>query len=241
MKYFTTEWYREGVASQMHEPMRKTQNAAQFSEKFFEKLCKLEKKAFVRYYKRAARFQRQSFDATAAEKQFDVNYEENLAFVKENLPEDILADVKDVRVLALGSVEYDVAARIERYCGKLKKRCRDAEEQYEEQLELIAEAMGLDTVNALDSLIDTQIELIEMNGSDLVIGLWGEETRANITVILRGAQIPENSQAALGGVVCRHELLSLEDSISFGLLCVDENSMPFTMEITAKSIEIKLN
>ena len=241
MKFFTTEWYRDGVTSQIHEPMRKTQNAAQFSEKFFEKLYRLEKKAYVRYYKRAARLQRQLFDAAAAEKQFDLNYEENLAFVKENVPEDILADVKDVRVLALGSVEYDVAARIERYCGKLKKRCRDAEEQYEVQLETVAENIGWDTVNALDNLIDAQIESVEMNGGDLVIGLFCEETRANLTVILRDAQIPANSQAALGGIVCCHELVSDADALSFGLLCVDESSKPFVVETVAKSVEIKIN
>lgn len=225
----------------MHEPMRKTQNAAQFSEKFFHKLYKLEKKAFLRYYKRAARFQRIPFDSAATEHQFDINYEENLAFVKANLPEEILAKVKDVRVLALGSVEYDVATEIERYCGKLKRRCADVEEQYDEQLAEVGDALGWDTVHALDNLIDAQIESCEQVGDDVVIGLYLEQSRANLTVILRGAKLPENAAKTVGSIVCRHEILKNEDGFTFGLLLVDESSLPLTFETTARCVEIKTN
>ena len=241
MKYFTPEWFNDGIVSQMHETIRKTQNAAQFSEKFYQKLYKIEKKAFVRYYKRAAKLQRMPFDAAGAERQFDLNYDENLAFVKANLPEEILERVKDVRVLALGSVEYDVATQIERFCGKLKRRCLDIEEQYDDQLASVGESLGWDTVHALDNLIDAQIECVEQTNDDVVISLYLEESRASLTVILRGARLPENAQKATGGIVCRHELVKSEDSFSFGLLCVDESSLPFTVEAEAVSVEIKTN
>ena len=241
MKYYTNEWYNDGLVSQMHEQMRKTQNAAQFSEKFFEKLYKLEKKNFVRYYKRAAKLQRIPFDTASTERQFDVNYEENLAFVQKNLPEEILANVKDVRILALGSAEYDIAAQIERYCGKLKRRRNEIEDQYEEQLEKLAEMIGWDTVHALDNLIDAQIESIENVADDVVICLYAEESRANVTVALRGAKLPENGQTAIGGVVCRHELVGEAESFILGLLCVDNASLPFTFEVSARAVEIKSN
>ena len=241
MNFFTPEWLNDRIVAQMHEPMRKTQNASVFSERFFEKLYKVEKKAFIRYYKRAARLQRIPFDTAATEKQFDLNYEENLAFVKANLPADILSDVKDVRVLALGSVEYDVAARIERFCGQLKRKCRDVEEQYEEQLESVAEKTGWDTVHALDNLIDAQIESVDAAAGDVVISLYAEDTRASLTVILRGADLPQSSQNAVGGIVCRPELVESEGNLAFGLLCVNNDSVPFTLEVTAQSVEIKSN
>lgn len=241
MKYYTTQWYNNGLVSQMHEQMRKTQNAAQFSEKFYEKLYKLEKKAFVKYYKRAAKFEKIPFDVAATEKQFDVNYEENLAFVKANLPSEILERIKDLRVLALGSVEYDVAAEIERFCGKLKRKCNEVEDKYEEQLENVADVVGWDTVHALDNLIDAQIESVEQAENDVVFCLYAEENRANLTVIACGAKLPENAQNSIGGVVCRHELIADENGLCFGLLCVDNNSLPFTIEVAAQRIEIKTN
>lgn len=241
MKYYTTQWYNDGLVSQMHEPMRKTQNAAQFSEKFFEKLYRVEKKNFIRYYKRAAKLQRIPFDTESTEKQFGVNYEENLAFVKANLPEEILANVKDVRVLALGSAEYGVAEQIERYCGKLKRKCNEIEDQYEEELEKVAEKIGWDTVHALDNLIDAQIESIEDAADDIIVCLYVEETRTNVTVVLHGSKLPQNAQSAIGGVVCRHELTEDGEALTLGMLCVDSASLPFTFEATAKSLEIKCN
>ena len=241
MKFYTTEWYNNNVTSQMYTQFRKTQSAAQFSERFFEKLYKLEKKAFVRYYKRAARLERKPFDVQNAEKQFDLSFEENLAFVKANLPAEILDKVADVRVLALGSVEYDVAAEIERYCGRLNKLCNDAENEYDEQLEQAAEVVGWDTVHALDNLVDAAIESIEAAGDDVVISLWSEDTGATVTVVLRNAELDEGANAARGAVVCRHELLAQEGKLSFGLLCIDEHSLPLTLEISANALEIKIN
>lgn len=241
MKFYTTEWYNNNVTSQMYTQFRKTQNAAHFSEKFFEKLYKLEKKSFVRYYKRAARLERRAFDAAATEKQFDLSYEENLAFVKANLPAEILEKVADVRVLALGSVEYEVAAEIERFCGKLNRLCNNAENEYDEQLDKTAQIVGWDTVHALDNLIDTAVESVEKTGADVLISLWSEETGATVTVILRDAELPENSECAHGAVVCRHELLVDGERLSFGLLCSDAQAKPVTLESATSRVEIKIN
>lgn len=241
MKFYTTEWYNNNVTSQMYTQFRKTQNAAQFSEKFFEKLYKLEKKSFVRYYKRAAKLERRAFDSEAIEKQFDLSYEENLAFVKANLPAEILDKVADVRVLALGSVEYDVAAEIERYCGKLNRLCSYAENEYDEQLDKTAQIVGWDTVHALDNLVDTAIESIKAADNDVVISLWSEEIGAAVTVVLRDAKLPEGAEVAHGAVVCRHELLAENEGLTFGLLCSDAQAKPITLETVTSQVEIKIN
>ena len=87
-----------------------------------------------------------------------------------------------------------------------------------------------------DSMAKTHFQ-----AGDVVISLYAEDTRASLTVILRGAALPQSSQNAVGGIVCRPELVESEGNLAFGLLCVNNDSIPFTLEVTAQSVEIKSN
>ena len=241
MKFFTTEWYNDTIVAEMYSQLRKTQKAAEFSDKFYEKLRKIENKAFLRYYKRIARFSRQKFDAVAAQKQFDSNYEENLAFIKANLPAEILENVKDVRVLALGSAEYSVVAQIERFCGQMNRKCKAVESQYDEQLEKVAEITGWEVVNSLDLLVGSPIESITENDGSIVITTSPELVGASYTAELVCASKVSQPESTLGALITKHELTTDDGGMSFGLLCLDENSEPITVEFAAQNISIRKN
>jgi hypothetical protein len=239
MKFFTPEWYNDTIVADMHSQMRKTQSAAEFSEKFYEKLYKLEKKAFLRHSKRAAKFSREKFDAMAAEKQFDANYEENLAFVKANLPAEILDRVKDIRVLALGSAEYDVAADIERFCGRVQRECKAVEAAYDEELENVATIVGWDTIHALDTLIGSPIESVNVcdNGKITVVTA-GDPEYPSYTVTLDGAQMLTPDVSVMGAVIAQHELTRGENGLLLGILCVGESAGAVACEFSASKISI---
>ncbi len=239
MKFFTTEWYNDTIVSEMYSQLRKTQNAAQFSEKFYNKLFEIEKKAFLRYSKRIAKFERAPFNAAVAEAQFIANYNENLAFIKANVPEDILADVKDIRVLALGSAEYEIAARITRFCGQTERKCRAADQNYEDELQNVANVTGWEVINSLDLLIGSPIESVIEDGGYVTITTSKELVGVSYKVTLEGAiarNLPENT---VGSIINQHELaLNDDSSLSFGLLCLDDDSSPLTVEFAAKSVNI---
>ena len=222
--------------------LRKTSKAGAFSEKFFEKLYLVEKKAFLKHSKRAAKFEHRAFDANAVAEQFDANYLENLEFVKANLPEELLDKVADVRVLALGSAEYDVAYAITRYCGQINRKCESVEAKYGEELEKMGERLGWVTVNSLEYLISAPIESVtELDGSVIIKTspeYSGNAYKVKLTGVTSGA---EDLTKLLGTTVIKHELLPYENSaerISFGLLCMAENSELVAVSLAADSVEI---
>ena len=238
MKFYTPEWYNDTVVSEMYAQMRKTQSASKYSDKFYEKLRKIELRAFKYHAKRTAKIMRQKFDAQAAEQQFNANYEENLAFVKANLPDEILQNVKDIRVLALGSADYEVTAQIERFCAKMMKKCRNIESQYEEQLEIVAQSVGWETVNSLDLLIGSPIESVVNHGNKVVVTTSAELVGVSYKITLSGVSdesVPQNAQSA---IIHRPELVANGDKLGFGILCFDEESKPLTVEFCAENISI---
>jgi len=239
MKYFTPAWYNDTVVSEIYTQLRKTQNAAEFSEKFYEKLRKIEQRAFLRYSKRIARFNREKLDVDAVLKQFDANYEENLAFIKVNLPEDILTKVKDIRVLALGSAEYDVAAQIERFCGEVSRRCRAIESSYDEQLQEVANVVGRTTVNLLDALVGSSVASIKTEDDCITIVASPENADVSYTVDLTGGAVLSTRDNVMGALIVQHELTIDGDKLAFGLLCLDESSNAFSVEFSAQSVSIK--
>jgi hypothetical protein len=238
MKYFTPEWYNDTVVSQMCFQLRKTGKAAAFSEKFFERLYAVEKRAFLKHSKRAAKFEKRTFDASEAAAQFDANYEENLAFVKKNLPEELLATVADVRVLALGSADYDVAYAIARYCGQVNRKCESIEAEYQSELEKIAEKLGWTTVNSLEYLVGAPIATVEQTESGVTVTTSPEYSGNAYKIELNGGKIDGIAQSVIGATVIQHELAQNGDAFSFGLLCSDKNSNIVSLDITANGVEI---
>ncbi len=238
MKFFTPEWYNDTIVSEMYTQLRKTQKAAKFSEQFYQRLLKIEQKAFLRYNKRIARFSRQKFDAEAQLRQFAANYEDNLAFIKANLPEDILLDVKDIRVLALGSVEYDIGARIERFCGKTDRKCKAVESAYEDELQSVAEVTGWGPINSLDLIINSPIEAINVDNDTAVITTSKELVGVSYAVRLTGAQALSLPQNTSGAFIVKTELTLDGDRLSLGLLCLDQDSNVLTVEFKTKEIVI---
>jgi hypothetical protein len=238
MNYFTPEWYNDTIVAEMCFQLRKTGKAAAFSEKFFERLYAVEKRAFLKHSKRAAKFEKRTFDAVTAGEQFDANYEENLAFVKKNLPEELLATVADVRVLALGSADYDVAYAITRYCGQINRKCESVETQYQSELEAIAEKLGWVTVNSLEYLVGAPIASVEQVDGAVLITTSPEYSGNAYRVELADGVIDGDARGAVGSTIIKHELTQSDDGFCLGLLCNDVNSDLFTLTVNAKSVNI---
>lgn len=239
MRYFTAEWYRDTVLAEMCFQLRKTQKAAVFSEDFFEKLFKIEKKAYLKHSKRAAKFEKVKFNATEAERQFEQSYKENLEFVQSNLPESVLSHVKDVRVLALGSADYDTAQEITRFCGQVNRRCERVCDEYDEHLEGIADNIGWLKINSLNMLIGAPISNVSSSDGSITVTTSSEYTGIAMRVILHNAAADVGNDDILGATIHKHELISDGDSLSFGLLCIDESGEPRVFSAKVSDIEVE--
>lgn len=240
MKFFTEKWYNDTVLAEMCFQLRKTQKAAEFSEKFYEKLYNIEKKAFLKHTKRAAKFEKIKFDVEASGAQFDANYEENLAYVKANLPEEILGKIADIRILALGSATYDMVDEITRFCGRVNRKCEKITSDYDESLEPLAEEFGWYKINALNMLSNAPVESVTVTEGSCEIVTSPEYTGVSARVVLTDASVIENPESLLGAAVIRTELTKKEsgDGLEFGLLCIREDGSLVTFLASMNEIEV---
>lgn len=239
MRYFTAEWYRDTVLAEMCFQLRKTQKAVVFSEDFFQKLFKTEKKAYLKHSKRVAKFEKTEFDTSKAERKFEQSYLENLEFVQSNLPQSILSQVKDVRVLALGSADYDTAQEITRFCGQVNRRCEHVCDEYDKQLEKIAENIGWLKINSLNMLIGAPISSIALSDGAITVTTSSEYTGIAARVVLKNANVAESNENIVGTVIQKHELIYDDGTLSFGLLCIDECGEPQVFSAKMSDIEIE--
>ena len=237
MRYFTKEWYNDTLVADMCFQLRKNESASVYSDKFFERLYAVEERAYAKYCKRQARAARVGFDKDAAAREFAENYKENLAFVKANLPEDILADVKDIRVLALGTATNDIAIRITRFCGKKNRLCEAAEREYNNASEEADEKVGGAVAQRLLSLTGAEIISIENNGENAIFSFRPAESEQTLSITLQNATLTESDGSPVGSAVIKYELLTQgENGYEFSLLTLTKDSSLLTVSYSAKGI-----
>ena len=210
--------------------IRKSNRATALSDKFFEKLYKSEMTFYTKHLKRAAKFNRVAFDKSAAEAEFEQNYKDNLEFVQ-TLPEEILGDIADVRVFALGTVSYEVADKLTRYCGNLNRECEKIQSDYENSLESVAEKLGWTSINMLNMLSEAEISGVEhINGA-------AELSTSSCVVRLTDG---EANERLAGATVIAYEIGCDEETSKFylGLLCESAENELFDETITFSAIEV---
>ena len=230
MKFFTQEWYHNTLVSNMCFSLRKSNRAIEASDKFFEKLYKSEMAWYVKHLKRAAKFNRTPFDKTAAEAEFEKNYQDNLEFVK-TLPDEITAKIADMRVFALGTVSYDMADELTRYCGRLNRECEAIQNKYDSSLEDIAERLGWEPINMLNGISDSETKAVcECDGR--AVNVTGDRR-----ITLEGG-ITGND--LVGASVIAFEISENdENGLYLGLLCESSDGSLFDKIIPFSSIEVE--
>ncbi len=239
MRYFTKEWYNDTLLAEMCFQIKKTSRASRFSESFFQYLYKAQKKWFINNQKHVAKFNRVRFDLAAAEAAYEANYNENLEFVKANIPQEILEKVADVRVLAMGSAAPDIVDEITRFCGRINRKCEKITEDYDEQVEKLAERIGWYKVNSLNKLANAQIVEAKVEDGAFIIRTSPEYTDIACEVILKNATVTENDESLVGAVILHFEILpaEIEGSVELNMLCRTEDDKSVLFSATASDVD----
>lgn len=240
MKFFTPEWYHDTLLSELCFQLHVSSRAEKYSDKYFESLYKAQEKWTVKNVKRIAKYSKFEFDKAAAEAEFAENYKKNLEFVTSSLPKDILDSVKDIRLLAIGTVEYAVKEKITRFCGQVARKCEKVSDDYDDELEVLSERLGWVTLNSLNFLIGSPVRRVEKTETDAVIETFGEDIQPSCKVLLKGAGHFEDHGEIVDARVLQHELVrDGENRLSFGLLCMSPDGELVTFRTTCESIEIQ--
>jgi hypothetical protein len=240
MKYFTKEWYKDTIVAEMCFQMNSSRKASVFSEKYFESLYRDQKKYFIKDRKRIAKYSNTPFDASAAELEFEANYRENTDFVKENIPAEILEKVADLRVLALGTVEYDILQEITRYCGRVHRRCEKVSDEYDAAVEQLAETLGWEKINLLNRLANSAVITAEGDSEDFVFATSAEYTGVPCRVKLIGAKSVTIEDGLIGSMLAQFEILPADEGmLSFSALCLKEDGSLVEFSAEMKDLEVR--
>ena len=240
MRYFTKEWYNDTLLAEVCFQMRSTSQADQFSEKHFKSLYEGQKKWFLKSEKVIAKQSKVKFDAAAAEAAFEASYNENLEFIKNNIPADILAKVADVRVLAMGSASYEVFHEITRFCGQVNRRCEAIKEDYDGEVEKLAEKLGWYKINCLNWILNAPISALERaENGNFVITTSPEYTDVSCKVTLSGAESVLCPDELVGAAILHLEILPAGEMLELNLLCMTKNgkSVEFSAQMTDIDVE----
>ncbi len=231
MKFFTEEWYHNTLISQMCFSLRKSNRAESLSDKFFEKLYRSESGWYAKHLKRAAKFNRVPFDKAAAQEEFDKNYYDNLEFVK-TLPEEILAKIADIRVFALGTVDYEIYDELTRFCGRLNRECEAIQSKYDDSLEEVADVIGWTPINMLNMLAEAEICSVKHENGALTVNT------AERVITLDGA---EDNESLVGARVIAFEITrdNEDKKLCLGLLCEDKEGKLFDESLYFKGIKVE--
>jgi hypothetical protein len=236
MKFFTKEWYADTILADMCFQLKASSKAAKFDEKYFLSLYNGQKKWFVRSKKYIAKHNKTTFDLAAAEAAYEASHQENIAYVKANIPQEILNDVADVRVLALGSATHDVTERIVRFCGQVNQRCERVTAEYEAEVEKLAANIGWVNINLLNKISNSAIELCEGDGNgNFVFATSAEYTGVPCRVDLKNAKVILCDEGLVGASVAHFEILQGDgDSLIFSALCqkIDGSLIEFSAEMS---------
>ena len=235
MKYFTKEWFADTILAEMCFQIKKTAKAENLSEKYFLALYKDQKKWFLKNEKFIAKHNKIKFDPVAAEAAFEANNQENLDYIKANLPAEILEKVADVRVLALGNASAEVTDAITRFCGGVNYRCEKVSEEYHSEVEKLAEKLGWDKINMLDHLLNSAVELCQADeNGNFVFATSAEYTDVPCRVDLIGAKVTQCDEGLVGSAVANVEILPSESgALIFSALCqkLDGTLIEFSAEM----------
>ena len=240
MRYFTKDWYNDTVLAEMCFQVKHSSKAAKFNEKYFQSLYNAQKNWCVKNEKRTAKYTGTAFDEAASEAKFEASFKENLEYVTTKLPSDILANVADVRLLAIGTATYDVTQAIVRFCGQVNRRCEEIKSDYDEENEKIAERIGWYKVNTLNFITNAQIISAHKNGDDFVITTSPEYTGISCEVTLKNAKVSRCDEQVVGSAPLFIELLPTENEneLELNLLCSNENGKSCEFSAISEDIEI---
>lgn len=237
MKYFTKEWYQTNGTAGHYLDMQVSKNAETFSEEYYHDLYLRRRRAFVKERKEEAERTNASFDKSAEEAAFQSAHERAVKAMQERLPEEILKQVADVRVLALGIATKEVRQQLKEIGEKNEKQQNTAEKEYwENYCPTVKDKVGEEIQKAF-SFRGSRITAVEMKENRLAFKLESD-TSAVKKVIFKNYKILEQDGYMLGAEWLYQEVHPAEGGNEYHGLLWKNNGKTGYLTIFAEQIEL---
>jgi len=178
MKYMTKEWYQTMQKTSFHLLLHVTKQAEQFSEGFYRALYEAKENEMVRLWEEVSKIQLEeplphdpeTCDPDATRRTFKKNHRANVKYLKDTLPENILQQVADIRVLALNCASAAVKRDITAWCKQNEKAANQTARGYEKHYNAMLEKGNPAFLDNF-SFHDCRVISCRKQGENLIIGL----------------------------------------------------------------------
>lgn len=231
MKYFTKEWY-EGCGETGH-PMelQVSKNAESFSEEYYHDLYLRRRRAFIKEEKEA---KQADFEKAEAEKAFAAAHEARIEQLKQELPAEVLEQVADLRVLALGIATKEVRQQLKGLKAD-HTEAAVAKEAYAVYEKSVAETVGKENQKNFQ-IVGNQIQAVEMKADTLTLKLTSAASRKE-KITFQEYQILEQEGYILGAEWLAQEVHPAEGGVEYHGLLRKANGALAYLTIFAKEMK----
>lgn len=116
------------------------------------------------------KFEPHVYDEEALTKQFENNMHCRMRQLEALLPEEILKDVADIRVLALNKVSEDIKISIRQFCAQNEEKINEIQQEFEKHVRSIEKVLP-EKIRKEYGFHDCKVISIEQQGTDVIIEL----------------------------------------------------------------------
>lgn len=241
MKYFTKEYYDLIDKGCLQMDFAPSPSAKKKSENYFRHLYAEKQKNFLDLRRELAAADGDVFDEASATERFAQYHKERMELYSHALPEEILAQVADLRVLALGVCTGKVKQQISKFSKEkmaeadaIEKRFDDyVERRYRHFPEELLENFGF---------FDETVTGLTMEGDTLTLTLDHSHTADDIyAVVWKKAKIITQEPGIVGSTWISEEIYKVPEGYEFHIVLeIPEKEMVY-LTIQAESVEFLID
>ena len=221
MKIFTKEWYETCQNSGWHLNMSVSKNAEEFSEEYYRDLYTRRRRAFVKEQKEVAEVLGEEFSKGKAEVEFMNRHEATVKRMEECIPQAIMAEVADTRVLALDIATKEVRQKLKVWCENNKKEADEMIKAY-------------DGLQMEEDLHDAVIRTMEMKPETLTFKLDCSDVKK---VVFKNYKVLEQGGYVLGATWLYQEAYEAENGKEYHFLLWKKDGKLAYLTVLAEEIE----
>ena len=234
MKYFTKEWYETCQNSGWHLNMSVSKNAEEFNEEYYKDLYTRRRRAFVKEQKEVAEVLGEEFSKGKAEQEFLCRHEETVKRMEESIPQNILAEVADTRVLALDIATKEVRQKLKAWCEGNLKQMHDVQDTYWKQVSPeLKDAVG-EEIQKNFNFHDAVTKSMEMKADTLTFRLDCCDTKK---VVFKNYKVLEQDGYLLGATWLYQEVYAVEGGNEYHALLWKSGGKLAYLTVFAEDIE----
>ncbi|WP_373844651.1 DUF4085 family protein [Clostridium sp.] len=172
MNYFTKKWYELCQKISIHFSLKEVKESESFSEEYFHQLYKQELMEWLSLQEKIVSYKAEleitkgsciSYEPLDREKLSEQFYEGFIyrqEYVKTALPEEILKEIADIRVCALGKASYQVIQAVTLFCEDNEKSVNRTLEEYQKYYKKASKSFDRNIVENINfhdcSIIDVK-------------------------------------------------------------------------------------